>query len=475
MIFRFLKNILLIFPVIFLLAILVFFLSELAPGDKVVAHLELNGESLNEDEELQKQDYIEVAKSLNLDLPPFYFSIHPIAYPNTIYKLKTEPAGELKKALFVKYLSIDKVNRLFDYLNDFNANLRNSKDTILDKNYIKELLHISLNLKNSSNPEEFNDNYKIFYNKFSTPERELPSKIVSKFKKIDISFNKLKSNKVTTLSIFPKITFYGSNNRFHKWFGKILLFDFGNSIIDGQKASTKILKSLKWTLLYILIAYILTFGIAIPLGIYTAANSNKKISTTLNTLFVAFHSLPLFWLATLSVILFTTSGLFHIFPSIGIGKIDSDMSTLRQFIIATPHLLLPSIIIAIHSGAYLGTLIRRNMQVEMKKKYFLALLARGIPKKQVILKHIFPNSLLPLITLLVVSFPASLAGSVITEVIFNIPGMGRLLYDSILNYDWNIVFAIVLIIGFVTYLSYMIGDFLYSYFNPQIKYTKTND
>jgi len=109
------------------------------------------------------------------------------------------------------------------------------------------------------------------------------------------------------------------------------------------------------------------------------------------------------------------------------------------------------------------------MEKEISKKYYTTLLSRGLSKKNVILKHIFPNSMLPLTTMIIVSLPASFAGSVVMEVIFNIPGMGRLLYDSILGYDWNVVFAIVLLLGVFTYISYLIGDMVYSYLNPKIQ------
>ena len=286
--------------------------------------------------------------------------------------------------------------------------------------------------------------------------------------------NQLDTPRPNLLNLVPQFVWHGSNNQFHKWFGNAMKLNFGVSIIDGQSVTKKISKSLKWTLIYVFIAYILTFGLAIPLGIYIAYNHKKEMAKLLNMKFMAFYSIPLFWMATLAVIFFTSSeitSIFNVFPSIGIGDISSSMSLSKQIAIAAPHLILPAIVIAIHSGAYLSTLIKRNMLKEMNKKYFIALISRGLSRKKVVMKHIFPNSILPLITLIVVGLPASLAGSVIIEVIFNIPGMGRLLYGSILKYDWNVVYAIVLIIGVATYISYVIGDILYTYFNPKIKLT----
>ncbi len=472
MLFQIIKKILLVFPVIFLLAILVFFLSDIAPGDKVEDYLDLNGVTIRADEQLQKQDYIDVAKSLDLDLPCFYFSITPRIYPDTLYKLNLYPTGKLRKTLFKRYPAIGKIDSLFINMESLLGSIASLDDSLIRREPYPALKTAILTLRNSDSPEEFKQNFDELRSLRKSIKADLPVKTSELYERIISSYSLLVSSKSSLAGLLPKMSFYGTENRFHKWFGKVLRLDFGISIVDGQKVFSKILKSLKWTLLYILIAYILTFAVAIPLGIYTAANAKKNLSKFFNIVFIAFHSMPLFWLATLAVLLFTTSEIssaLNIFPSIGIGNIDSDMSLSRQLSIAAPHLILPSLVVAIHSGAYLGTLIRRNMLDEMRKKYFLALLSRGISKRKVIMKHIFPNSILPLITLLVVSLPASLAGSVITEVIFNIPGMGRLLYDSILHYDWNIVFAIVLLIGFATYMAYILGDILYRYFNPKIR------
>lgn len=470
--YQYLKKILFVFPVMFLLAILVFFLSNIAPGDKVEAFLDLNGIPVSEDNQIQAQDYSDVAKTLNLDLPLFYFSIHPKAYPDTLYKLGIDSQGNLKKDILKEFPSINDINIVFDNLDILLKNTTQLNDSLIDQIILSQFRNKIFSLKNSTSLNIFNSNLSFFKDYYLKHSSIQTNDIAINTNRFLQSYSKLKSTKYSLSEILPSFSFYGTNNRFHKWFSKVLKLKFGVSIVDGQNVSTKISNSLKWTLLYIIIAYLLTFALAIPLGIYSATNSKKWFVKVIDYIFIAFHSMPMFWFATLSVVLFTSSEIssfFNIFPSIGVGNIESDMSIAEQFRIAAPHLILPSLVIAIHSGAYLSTLIKRNMHLEMGKKYFIALISRGIPKKQVILKHIFPNSILPLITLIVVSLPASIAGSVITEVIFNIPGMGRLLYDSILNYDWNVVFAIVIIIGFFTYIAYMIGDLMYSYFNPKIK------
>jgi len=468
-----LKKVLMIFPTVFILMVIVFFLSNLTLGDKVNDYISINGSVVSEDDNIKTDEYVQVAKSLNLDLPLFYFSIHPIAFSDTLYKSNQYPNHELIKTMVNKYGSWKAVNKLIINLEEVQKIIKKISLTSYNENF--ELFKTQF--KSLYNTNDYNDfknsldkatkiqfKYKLEFNK----------KLNYAFLNLVNSHKNMIFNRPLLSSTLPSFAWYGTDNRFHQWFVNVLHFDFGISNIDGQSVDSKIFSSLKWTLFYILVAFILTYGLAIPLGIYTASNKNTILSKAINLIFVGFHAIPLFWLSTLAVIFLTSSEItsfFNIFPSIGLGDIDSDMNIMQQFNIAFPHLILPSIIIAIHAGAYLSNIIKTNILKEMDKKYYISLLSRGISRKKVILKHIFPNSILPLITLIVVSLPASLAGSVITEVIFNIPGMGRLLYDSIIKHDWNVVFAIVLLIGIVTYISYVIGDIIYSYLNPKIKLT----
>lgn len=377
MIFR----ILLVIPVSLILALVVFFLAENAPGNRVEDYIELmgtenNAMSINTGESLEN-----IIKKFNLDKPQFYFSITP-----------------------VNFKFQDKIN--LDHAGKYNEN------------------HDNISQKASN-----------YYD------------------------------------LLPKLKWYGNQNRFHLWFSKAICFDFGISMTDGRKVIEKIIEALPYTLLYALLTYFLTFIIAIPISLGLKYFENKKILDILNISMIALYSIPLFWLCTLAVIFFTTdqvTGLFDIFPYIGVGDIARDTSFWGKWLKAFPHLVLPSLVVALHSGAYLSLLISRSMGKEIDEPYYTALIARGLSRKSILINHVFPNSMLPLITVLVIGLPVSMAGSVIIEVIFNIPGTGRLLYDSLIHYDWNVVFAITMLIGILTYIFYVLGDLIYSLINPKL-------
>ncbi len=455
-----------------LLAITVFFFSINMPGDEVEVYLEFRGYSTNADNEISREDYISVAKSLDLHLPEFYFSITPQSTPPNIDKYIITDEKKLVSSIYQYNNNWKATDDLFQELIVLMQTLEVDNTKISQDNSNSELKKSLLKLKKSSDHLEFDQNFKVLEAFYKANKDSLSGKELNIEHFIE-KYNHLPQKPASIFSIFPKFTWNGTENRFHRWFSNALKFDFGTSSVDGRKVSVKIKKSLKWTLMYVFLAYILTFGLAIPIALLSTYHNKNVIAKLIDNSFIAIYSIPVFWLATLAVVFLTSSevtGLFNIFPSIGIGEIYSDMSFGQQLKTAMPHLILPAIVVAFHTRAYIIDLVKKNMQKEMKKKYYLSLMAQGLPRKKVIFNHIFPNSLLPLITMIVVGLPASIAGSVIIEVIFNIPGMGRLLYDAILQYDWNVVYSIVLLIGVATYIFYFIGDMLYSYFDSRIKF-----
>ena len=183
--------------------------------------------------------------------------------------------------------------------------------------------------------------------------------------------------------------------------------------------------------------------------------------------------MPLFWFATLMVVFFTTSqygNWTNIFPGVGISPYSSGLSIWSKIIANSKQLILPVFCMVLHSVAYLSSIVRNSVIAESKQAYKTTALLKGLTKRATFWKHLFPNSVLPLVTIIIGIIPASLAGSLVIEVIFNIPGIGRLIYDSIFGNDWYVIFSIVMLVGVVTIISYLVGDLLYSFLNPKIRF-----
>ena len=161
--------------------------------------------------------------------------------------------------------------------------------------------------------------------------------------------------------------------------------------------------------------------------------------------------------------------LTHIFPSVGMNIYPGE-SNLYHIVHNANKLILPILILSIHSLAYTTRIMRRSLSEELQKPYIRTAYSKGLNRKQVINQHAFRNALFPMITVFVAAAVSAFSGSLILEVIFNIPGVGRLLYSSIGQADWNVVFCIVVIVALMTSIIYLIGDILYTIVQPKLRY-----
>ena len=460
----------LVIPVVVLIALAVFFISNLAPGDRVKEYLELYGTSSSDDKRISDSDYEKTAEILNLDKPAFYFSVQPKSYPDTLYRIVQPEKRKLALMFLEESMSWQEAYAITNAIYDLEHT-----DVIYQKHDYKEFIPLKAKIEtliNSKSSEEFDNNF-IELKDISVGE-DFPLELRSKIDELSTLIGKRKLSDKSQSEFLPNFVWHGTENRFHKWFGKLIKFDPGISVIDGRNVRDKIKDAFPLTFTYVLMAYFFTFLIAIPFGILSSFYRKNIFVNAFEIMFSAFYSVPLFWLSTLAVIFFTTSeviGIFNVFPSIGVGFLDPEDTILNRVFQALPHLILPALVVAFHSGAYLSLLIKRNLDKEMSDQYFISLIAKGIPKARAVLFHAFPNSILSLVTVIIMGFPAALAGSVIVEVIFNIPGMGRLLYESLVRNDWNVVFAIVILIGVITYIFYLAGDLIYNFLNPKIRYS----
>ena len=184
------------------------------------------------------------------------------------------------------------------------------------------------------------------------------------------------------------------------------------------------------------------------------------------------YAVPSFWVATLAITFFASDDWLHWFPSGGLGREESDSFVARFFEI-TYHLILPVFCVTYLALAFIIRQVRGSMKDTLQKDFIKTSLAKGLPNQQVIWKHGFRNSLLSLITLFSNILPATISGSLVVEIIFSIPGMGRLAFNGILQNDWNLVFAIMMLATLLTLIGNLLADLLYTQADPRISLTKT--
>jgi len=250
------------------------------------------------------------------------------------------------------------------------------------------------------------------------------------------------------------------------WIKNIVTLNFGISFVSGQDVSTEILKRLPVTLIMNITALIAVFGISLYLGVKSALNYEKKTDYIIRQISLVSFSMPSFYLALLFIIFFSVN--LDLFPISGLHSIE-EKTGLSYYSDMAWHLALP---VGVMIFVGLGSMIIyvRSLTLEiLKSDYYYFALSRGLEKKQLLRYYILPNLLPPIVTLLGLSLPGLIGGSVILESIFGIEGMGQLFFMSALSRDYPIIMGTLMITSFLTLLGNMLADLILLRLNPYMK------
>jgi peptide/nickel transport system permease protein len=265
---------------------------------------------------------------------------------------------------------------------------------------------------------------------------------------------------------------YGLDKPLHiqyfEWLKRFVMLDFGKSFVDGRKVIDKIKDSIPITLIIEVLSLILIFFAAIPIGVLSATRQ-YSLFDKVSTVFVFIgYSMPAFWLALLLMILF---GVYlGVLPISGIESIDiSGMGFIERLMDWIKHLILPVGISAFGGLAVISRYSRQSMLEVIRQDYVRTARAKGLPEGKVVFRHAFRNSLIPIITILGLSVPGLIGGSVIFETIFAIPGMGKLFFSSAMARDYPTIMGILTIGAVLTLIGNMIADIAYALVDPRIR------
>ena len=247
------------------------------------------------------------------------------------------------------------------------------------------------------------------------------------------------------------------------WMQNIMTLNFGISFVSGQDVSSEILKRLRVTLWMNFIALVSVFVLSLWLGIKAALHYESKEDYLIRQLSLLSFSMPSFYLALLFIILFAIKLAW--FPIAGLHSFEAKEGVANILDMAW-HLTLP-IAVMIFTG--LGSMIIyiRSLTLEiLKSDYYYFARSRGLDEKKLLRYYILPNLMPPIITLLGLSLPGLIGGSVILESIFGIEGMGQLFYMSALSRDYPVIMGILMITAFLTLLGNMLADLILLKLNP---------
>lgn len=265
---------------------------------------------------------------------------------------------------------------------------------------------------------------------------------------------------------------YGLDKPLHiqylTWMRKFLTFDFGTSFNDGQQVNQKILDRLPVTISINLLSLLLIILVATPFGILGAARQNSffDIGSTF-FVFIGF-AVPTFWLALLLMILFGVQ--LGWLPISGYQSLDIEgMNFGERLLDWGKHLILPVFVSAFGGLAGFSRYLRSEMLEVIRQDYIRTAYAKGLSPNTVLYKHAFRNALIPIVTILGLSVPGLIGGSVIFETIYAIPGMGQLFFQSVMMRDYPLVMGITVIGALLTLAGNFLADIGVAMVNPRVK------
>ncbi len=260
--------------------------------------------------------------------------------------------------------------------------------------------------------------------------------------------------------------------QYGNWLWRILHLDFGNSMSsDARPVLEKIMERLPLTVGMNVAALGLTLCLAIPMGVLSAWKQNSWLDKGMTILvFIAF-AMPGFWLALLLMLYFGIENTW--LPISGLTSLDyNQLSPWGKVWDVASHLVLPITIYTVGAIAGMSRFMRSSMLEVLRQDYILTAQAKGLPTSGVIFHHALRNALLPLITLLGLSVPGLIGGSVIIESIFALPGLGQLFYAAVMARDYTMIMGNLVIGAVLTLLGNVLADMCYGLADPRIRTAK---
>ncbi len=255
--------------------------------------------------------------------------------------------------------------------------------------------------------------------------------------------------------------------QFISWFTAIIQLDFGISFASGKAVRDEILSRLPITLWMNIISLIVVFILSVYFGIKAALKHDQMYDRNVKQFALLSYAMPSFYLSLILVLVFAVK--WNLFPISGVHSTPTPLETWKYYLDMAWHLVLP-IFVMVFGG--LGSLILyvRSLTLNiLKSDYIFFAKSRGIEGKVLFWHYILPNLSPPMITILGLSLPGLIGGSVILESIFAINGMGLLFYQSALSRDYPVIMGILIISSFLTLLGNMIADIVLTKLNPHFK------
>lgn len=471
------KRLLFFIPSVFFISVMCFLLIRSMPGD-VVDHLirDQTDERANDAKEVFTQKYRQKASELGTDLPSFYVELSSLSAPRHL-SYEWNPVRKNVISAFIDETGNVKTSEAwYNSVENINAHLYKYGGLSLDKQLVIDAKKTADKLLYESDAEEISIlliELKAILEMDTVYHRYSSTWITE----AETNWKNLQEQKSTWKNYIPVLRFHspcaydiwlfgdGKNNR------GVIRGDFGTSLIDRKPVNDSLLERIGLTVILSLISVFLAFLVSVPLGVVSALYNNSIFEKTISTIIFVFYALPTFWVASLSIMWLAGGDGLDWFSPYGTGKITPDMNVWDIIVLKWKHFALPIFAWTYSGIAFITKQTKTAVLDNTERLYIKSAIARGLPFKQVLWKHVMPNSLRPLITMVANILPGLIGGSVVLETIFSLPGLGEWAYRAFLYKDFPVIMAVLFWGSLLTLTGYLVSDILLAVTDPKIRFT----
>lgn len=271
------------------------------------------------------------------------------------------------------------------------------------------------------------------------------------------------------------IEYYGFDKplltRYVHWLGRLVRLDFGDSYAYEEPVWALIKERLPVSVTFGIVSFLAAYLVCIPLGILKAIKHNSVFDAWTSALVFFLYSVPSFAFGIVLIVLFCGGSYWNLFPIEGFTSTNfEELSFFGKIVDIAHHMFLPLVCYVIGLFAMLTMLMKNSMLEQLKQDYVTTARAKGLRERAVILKHVLRNALLPIANGFGQWVGLFFAGSLLIETIFNLQGIGRLSYESIVQRDYPVVLANIIILSVLYILGNLISDILYVIIDPRIDF-----
>lgn len=249
--------------------------------------------------------------------------------------------------------------------------------------------------------------------------------------------------------------------RYAHWLWDALRGDLGYSRTHAQPVLEVLIPALWVTAKLMLISFVVSVVLALILGIVSALRPGGFIDTIVSLFAFAGISVPVFWLALMIILVFAVN--LHWLPASGTSTVGDG-----SFADYVRHLIMPVATLALASTGGFTRFVRASMIETLRMDHVRTARAKGNPESRVVLIHALRNAMIPVLTVIALSFGTLFSGALLTETMFAQPGMGKMIYDAILSNDFNLALSGLLFATLITLLSNLAADLAYAWLDPRI-------